>query len=190
LLGAKFYAGGMAANDRIIRGVINMDAIAYDGNGDRKARIHTRSTANSRRSRTPCSRCQQHYNIDLDLLRTDPGATYSDHAAFWTEGYGGHPGDDKSSARMATRSTTPRTTGPSTSMCPTTRSSPGSPLRPSPPWRNPWVRRRAWPRGCLTRCPHCRCVPNPTSTTTDNLGGRCLRTGWCGSPCMMRWGAR
>lgn len=88
LLGAKFYAGGMAANDRIIRGVINMDAIAYDGNADRKARIHTRSTANSREIADTVFAVRQHYNIDLDLLRTDPGATYSDHAAFWNEGYG------------------------------------------------------------------------------------------------------
>jgi hypothetical protein len=31
---------------------------------------------------------RERYNIDLDLLLTNPGATYSDHASFWTSGYG------------------------------------------------------------------------------------------------------
>lgn len=88
LLGAKFYAGAMAANDALIRGVINMDAIAYDGNADTKARIHTRPIANSIELADTVFAMREHYNIDLDLLLTNPGATYSDHAAFWTEGYG------------------------------------------------------------------------------------------------------
>lgn len=88
LLGAKFYAGGMAANDALIRGVINMDAIAYDGNADTKARIHTRPIANSIELADTVLAMREHYNIDLDLILTNPGASYSDHAAFWTEGYG------------------------------------------------------------------------------------------------------
>jgi len=88
LLGAKFYAGAMAANDALIRGVINMDAIAYDGNADKKARIHTRPIANSIELADSIFAIREHYDIDLDLLLTNPGATYSDHAAFWTEGYG------------------------------------------------------------------------------------------------------
>jgi len=88
LVGARFYAGGMAANDALIRGVINMDAIAYDGNADTKARIHTRPIANSIELADSVFAMREHYNIDLDLILTNPGATYSDHAAFWTEGYG------------------------------------------------------------------------------------------------------
>jgi hypothetical protein len=88
LLGAKYYAAGMASNDRLIRGVINMDAIAYDGNGDTKARVHTRPIANSFELADTVFAVLGHYNIGLDLIRTNPGATYSDHAAFWNEGYG------------------------------------------------------------------------------------------------------
>ncbi len=88
LIGAKYYAGGMAANGKLIRAVVNMDAIAYDGNADTKARIHTRPIANSNEIADTLFAARQHYNIDLDLILTSPGAAYSDHAAFWTEGYG------------------------------------------------------------------------------------------------------
>jgi hypothetical protein len=87
-LGSIFYANQMAANDALIRGVVNMDAIAYDGNGDTKARVHTRSVANSQAIADTVFAVLDTYGIDLDLIRTDPGATYSDHASFWSAGYG------------------------------------------------------------------------------------------------------
>ncbi|HOZ41272.1 MAG TPA: M20/M25/M40 family metallo-hydrolase [Flavobacteriales bacterium] len=87
-VGSEFYAGVMAANDALIRGVVNMDAIAYDGNGDTKARIHTRPIANSNAIADTVFAVRADYGIELDLLLTNPGATYSDHASFWTEGYG------------------------------------------------------------------------------------------------------
>ncbi len=87
-VGSLFYAGAMAANDALIRGVVNMDAIAYDGDGDTKARIHTRPVANSIELADSIFAMRDHYGIDLDLILTNPGATYSDHASFWTEGYG------------------------------------------------------------------------------------------------------
>lgn len=87
-VGSLFYAGGMAANDALIRGVINMDAIAYDGNGDKKARVHTRPVANSLEIADTVFAMREQYAIDIDLILTNPGATYSDHASFWTEGYG------------------------------------------------------------------------------------------------------
>lgn len=87
-IGSIFYAGGMAANDARIKAVINMDAIAYDGNGDAKARIHTRPIANSFAIADTVFSVRAQYGIDLDLILTNPGATYSDHASFWTEGYG------------------------------------------------------------------------------------------------------
>ncbi|HRH38374.1 MAG TPA: M20/M25/M40 family metallo-hydrolase, partial [Flavobacteriales bacterium] len=87
-IGSLFYAGAMAANDALIRAVVNMDAIAYDGDGDTKARIHTRPVANSYEISDTVFAMRDEYNIDLDLILTNPGATYSDHASFWTEGYG------------------------------------------------------------------------------------------------------
>jgi hypothetical protein len=87
-IGSAFYAGDMAADDAPIKAVVNMDAIAYDGNGDAKARVHTRSIANSQAIADTVFSVHEQYAIGLDLIRTDPGATYSDHASFWTEGYG------------------------------------------------------------------------------------------------------
>lgn len=87
-IGSIFYAGAMAANDALIRGVVNVDAIAYDGDGDTKARIHTRPVANSIEISDTVFAVREDYDIDLDLILTNPGATYSDHASFWTEGYG------------------------------------------------------------------------------------------------------
>jgi hypothetical protein len=88
LVGSAFHAGGLAANDVVLRGVVNMDAISYDGNGDTKARIHARTIGNSLELADTVFAMRDQYNIDLDLLLTVPGATYSDHASFWNEGYG------------------------------------------------------------------------------------------------------
>ncbi len=88
LVGSAFHAGGLAANDVTLRAVINVDAIAYDGNGDTKARIHSRPIGNSHEIADSVFSVRGQYNIDLDLILTVPGATYSDHASFWNEGYG------------------------------------------------------------------------------------------------------
>lgn len=88
LVGSGFYAGAIAANDVELRAVINMDAIAYDGNADAKARIHSRPIGNSHEIADSVFAMRDHYDIDLDLILTVPGAGYSDHASFWNEGYG------------------------------------------------------------------------------------------------------
>lgn len=88
LVGSAYYAGAMAANDAPIRAVVNMDAIAYDGNADAKARIHTRPIANSLAIADTIFSVHAQYEIGLDLILTNPGATYSDHASFWSEGFG------------------------------------------------------------------------------------------------------
>jgi len=87
-VGSNHYAQAMAADDEVIRGVVNMDAIAYDGNGDTKARVHVRPVANSMAIGDTVFAVLDRYNIDIDLLLTNPGAIYSDHASFWTAGYG------------------------------------------------------------------------------------------------------
>jgi len=88
LVGSAFWAGSQAANDVVIKGVVNMDAIAYDGNADRKARVHVRPIANSLDISDTVVAVLDRYNFDIDLIVTNPGATYSDHASFWNEGYG------------------------------------------------------------------------------------------------------
>jgi len=88
LVGSEFQAAGLASNDQLLRGVINMDALAWDGNGDNKARVHVRPVGNSFEIGDTLFAVKAHYDIDLDLVLTNPGATYSDHASFWNEGYG------------------------------------------------------------------------------------------------------
>lgn len=87
-IGSIYYANDMAADDANIRGVVNMDAIAYDGNGDTKARVHARTVANSMSIADTVFAVLDQYDIAIDLLLTTPGATYSDHASFWSAGYG------------------------------------------------------------------------------------------------------
>jgi hypothetical protein len=88
LVGSEYQAAGLASNDVLLRGVINMDAIAYDGNGDKRMRVHVRPVGNSIEIGDTLVAVRSHYDLDLDLVVTNPGATYSDHASFWNEGYG------------------------------------------------------------------------------------------------------
>lgn len=87
-IGSIYYANSMAGDDENIVGVVNMDAIAWDGNGDKKARVHARPVANSMAIADTVFAVLERYAIDIDLLLTTPGATYSDHASFWSAGYG------------------------------------------------------------------------------------------------------
>jgi Peptidase family M28 len=87
-IGSLFYAGVSAANDDTIHAVVNMDAIAYDGNGDGLARIHARPVANSLAIKDTALAVNADYSLNINLAINNPGATYSDHASFWTEGYG------------------------------------------------------------------------------------------------------
>lgn len=88
-VGSIYYAQHAAADDVLIKGVVNMDAIAYDGNGDKKARVHARpSAANSSAIADTVFAVLDRYDIDIDLLLTTPGAVYSDHASFWAAQYG------------------------------------------------------------------------------------------------------
>jgi hypothetical protein len=87
LTGSAYYATqALAAEDSIIA-VINMDAIAYDGDGDNKARVHTKPIAQSMQISDLAVYMNTAYGINLDLQVNNPGATYSDHASFWTKGY-------------------------------------------------------------------------------------------------------
>ncbi|MEO8067483.1 MAG: M28 family peptidase [Flavobacteriales bacterium] len=88
LVGSAFYAGVAASNDDTLVAVVNMDAIAYDGDGDGLARIHTRPTANSLAIKDTALLVNTAYGLNINLAINNPGATYSDHASFWNEGYG------------------------------------------------------------------------------------------------------
>ncbi|MBL7940014.1 MAG: M20/M25/M40 family metallo-hydrolase [Flavobacteriales bacterium] len=87
-LGSDYYAGQASGDDLDIRGVVNMDAIAYDGDGDGRARVHSANVANSSAIADTVLLVNELYGIGLDMVNNHPGATYSDHASFWESGYG------------------------------------------------------------------------------------------------------
>ena len=88
MLGSAYYASAAAGNDEQITAVVNMDAIGYDGNGDGLLRIHTRAVGNSIAIKDSMLLVNTTYGLDLPIAVNNPGETYSDHASFWSEGYG------------------------------------------------------------------------------------------------------
>ncbi len=88
LLGSHYFAAGQASNDDSLVAVVNMDAIAYDGNGDRHMRVHTKPIANSIAIKDTALAVNTIYGINLPITVVNPGLSYSDHASFWSENYG------------------------------------------------------------------------------------------------------
>jgi hypothetical protein len=87
LVGANNYASAASTNGDSIVAVINIDAIAYDGDGDSLARVHVRDHANTINLGTVAANMIATYDIGLQVEVNNPGATYSDHAAFWNNGF-------------------------------------------------------------------------------------------------------
>ncbi|MGB3525104.1 MAG: M20/M25/M40 family metallo-hydrolase [Flavobacteriales bacterium] len=88
LVGSAYYASAAFGNDAEIVAVLQMDAIGYDGDGDGLMRIHTRPVGNSVAIKDSALMVNTTYGLDLPILINNPGATYSDHASFWNQGYG------------------------------------------------------------------------------------------------------
>ncbi|MBK7247048.1 MAG: M20/M25/M40 family metallo-hydrolase [Flavobacteriales bacterium] len=93
LIGSAYYTSAAAGNDEEILAAVQMDAIGYDGNGDGLMRIHTRPVANSIAIKDSVLMVNTIYGLGLPIVVNNPGATYSDHASFWSEGYGASRGD-------------------------------------------------------------------------------------------------
>ena len=87
LVGSNYYATQAENNGDSIVAVINVDAIAWDGDGDKLARVHTRNIANSVNLATVAQSMISTYGIDLQVEVNNPGATYSDHASFWNHDF-------------------------------------------------------------------------------------------------------
>lgn len=88
LLGSAYYAGVAAANDEQLVATINLDAISYDGDSDGLMRVHVRPIANSIAIKDSVLMVNSTYGLNLPIAVNNPGATYSDHASFWNEGFG------------------------------------------------------------------------------------------------------
>lgn len=88
LVGSTAYANAANTANDTIHAVFNMDAIAHDSDNDSVARVHARPPGNSVEIADTVVAINTNYNIGLDLLLVNPGATYSDHASFWNNNYG------------------------------------------------------------------------------------------------------
>ena len=88
LVGSGEYSDAAEAAGDSLLGVVNMDAIAWDGDGDDLMRIHTRDIGNSMDLADVAESVNTTYNIGLNVAVNNPGATYSDHASFWDNDFG------------------------------------------------------------------------------------------------------
>ncbi len=88
LAGSSAYATAADNVNDTIHGVINMDAIAHDSDNDSVARVHARPPGNSEEIGDTVMAVNNDYNIGLDMILVNPGATYSDHASFWNHNFG------------------------------------------------------------------------------------------------------
>ena len=87
MIGSDYYATQAANTGDSILGVINLDMIAYDGNGDGNADVHNSSVANTSSIKDKMLEANVVYNINLDL-DVVPAQPYSDHQSFLDNGYG------------------------------------------------------------------------------------------------------
>lgn len=89
LIGSNYYAQQAATNADNILGVLNIDMMGYDGDGDNDFDIDVRNFGNSIGMKddiisvlnTPA------YGFDLNVNVVNPGTYSSDHSRFWSQGY-------------------------------------------------------------------------------------------------------
>ena len=87
LIGSEYYSNLALASGQNIKGVINLDMIAYDGNNDGRVEIHTRNYNQSISQANKIKAVDSVYSIAVNPVIINPGATASDHASFWDNGY-------------------------------------------------------------------------------------------------------
>lgn len=87
LLGSTHYAWEAFKNNEDILGVINLDMIGWDSNGDSKVDIHTDIYADSYELAYQMTEINELYDIETLPSVYYPGTYNSDHAAFWGQGY-------------------------------------------------------------------------------------------------------
>ncbi|UCD37951.1 MAG: M28 family peptidase [Fidelibacterota bacterium] len=88
LIGSSYFACQADSDSADIRGVINLDMLAWDGNGDNVIELHADTVANSASLANRMVNIDSVYNLSLDPLIYNSGATASDHSSFWDLGYG------------------------------------------------------------------------------------------------------
>jgi hypothetical protein len=88
LLGSKDYAEKANTMGMDIQGVINIDMIAWDSNDDGLVEIHSNQNLNSGAVTNVMQQINSEYDLGLDPVVHNPGASASDHSSFWNYNYG------------------------------------------------------------------------------------------------------
>ncbi|MBI2418029.1 MAG: M20/M25/M40 family metallo-hydrolase, partial [Ignavibacteriales bacterium] len=87
LVGSDYYAAAARQAGDSIAGVINLDMISWERNGDNKFNLHARPVANSMDIAAKVTELNTTLAIGLVPVLKNPGITASDHASFWSENY-------------------------------------------------------------------------------------------------------
>jgi len=87
-LGSNYFATQAAASGDSILGVINLDMIAWESDNIDIADLHTESIGSSIFLSDKMVEVNNLYSIGLTIDIKNPGATFSDHASFWSNGFG------------------------------------------------------------------------------------------------------
>jgi hypothetical protein len=89
LIGSNFYAQQAANNGDNILGVLNIDMMGYDGDGDNDFDIDVRNFGNSLAMKDDIISVLNNptYGFTLNVNVVNPGTTASDHSRFWSQGY-------------------------------------------------------------------------------------------------------
>ncbi|NPD44057.1 M28 family peptidase [Lentimicrobium sp. S6] len=87
LIGSADYAAIAASNGDVIHSVINMDMIAWDGDEDMVAEIHSSYTANSNELSDYIVEIDEIYSLAIEPSVIIPGAGGTDHSSFWNNDY-------------------------------------------------------------------------------------------------------
>lgn len=88
LHGSEAYAAHAASTGEQIQGVLNMDMIAYDGNGDGLVEIHAGNMSSSQALGTFLVSNVSTFGLNLTTeYKTSTSSSASDHASFWSYGF-------------------------------------------------------------------------------------------------------
>jgi hypothetical protein len=87
LIGSRFFSDSLFAEGAVVKGVLNMDMMAYDGNNDRKFDIDVRNIANSTAIQDTLINLVDQYALELVPVIVNPGTSASDHSNFWRNNY-------------------------------------------------------------------------------------------------------
>lgn len=86
LWGSTYYAKQLKSNGQIIKGIIVLDMIGYDGNNDHKFDLQVVNDPACLSLADSAVSIISSYNLDLDYQIMNPGSDRGDHYSFWKQG--------------------------------------------------------------------------------------------------------